>query len=229
MSFQYSLTIVNHASHSAYFMVFQNDPGSFDPNAKALAWFSKFSNPAPTATVKFTWTVDWGFSWAETGKLERGVVFEASEKADIGPGKNMIALDYNGAYIFANQTAGPDPNRFYIAESKDIPVASEASVGITMSGSTVYAAQAMPNYNITASPHPVYYVAYGEYLPGEVIDVSSINNPLALPYDTGVYSLSTVLNPDNSWDQPLPTAARNEQFLAARKNDPKLHWTRVGA
>lgn len=225
MSYEYSLTIINHASHSAYFMVYQNDPGTFDPNAKALAWFSKYSNPGPNVTVKFTWTVDWGFSWADTGELTRGVVYSATDKVAATQTTNQISLDYNGAYMFTNQQAGPDPNRFYIAETGNIPVNASASVGITMSGSTVYATQAQPNYTITASPHPVYWVAYGNYEEGEVIDVSSINNPLALPYDTGIYSLTTTLNPDNTWTNPTTLAARNAAFIRASKKDPELHWS----
>ena len=151
MGYQYSLTIYNKSSHADHFMVFQNDPGGFDKNAMALAWFAKFSNPGPSVTVKFTWTIDWGFSWGDTGPLGSGVQYEAPETALAAPGKNAITLDYNGAYSFTNQQAGPDPNRYYIAETKNIPVGSTASVGVTMSGSTVYATQARPNNNL----HPL--------------------------------------------------------------------------
>lgn len=225
MAYTYSLNVINHSSHSDSFMVFQNDPGSFAPNALALAWFSKFSNPGPNVMVKFTWTIDWGFSWADTGTLSPGVIFNASDKVSASPTTNKIPLSYNGAYQFGAQTAGADPNLFYIAEDGSIPVSSSASVGITMSGSTVYAAQARPNTNITATPHPVYYLAYGKFEPGQVIDISTVNSPLMLPYDTGVYSLSTTLNPDDTWTKPVITAARNEAFLAGRKKNAKLAWT----
>jgi hypothetical protein len=53
---------------------------------------------------------------------------------------------------------------------------------------------------------------------GDVIDVSTVNNPLRLEYPTGVYALTTTLNVDGSWDDaghagPLqpeaPAAARS--------------------
>lgn len=213
MGFNYSLTVNNRAAHSAYFMVYQSDPGSWDPNALALAWFAKFSNPSPSAKIMFNWSVDLGFSWAETGELKPGIQFTASETYDPTGGKNKITLDYNGAYQFINPETGADPARLYLAESPRIPLKSDASVGVTMSGSTVYAVQARPNQNLTFSPHPQYWLAYGDYEPGTVIDVSSINNPLALPYPTGVYSLTTTLNADGSWDQPTTMAVANERRL----------------
>lgn len=225
MSYAYTLHITNHSAHNDSFMVFQNDPGSFDSNAMALAWFSKFSNPGPNVLVTFTWTIDWGFSWADSGSLAPGVLYAAADQVPATSNTNMIPLSFNGAYQFGLQTAGANPNLFYIAEDPSIPVASSASVGITMSGSTVYATQARPNTNITATPHPVYYLAYGNYQAGQVIDISTVNKPLSLNYDTGIYSLSTTLNADDSWTTPVTTSARNAAFLAAQKKKPSLHWT----
>jgi len=225
MAYIYSVTITNHASHSDYFMVYQNDPTSWSPNALALAWFAKYSNPAPNATVKFSWVIDWGFSWGETGELKEGVNFEASDFVMSSPDKNQITLDYNGAYDFTEQQKGPDPSRLYLRQTGSIPIKSQASVGVTMSGSTVYATQARPNTNLTFSPKPSYYLAYGSYIPGQVIDVSSINNPLKLEYPTGIYSLSTTLNADNSWSTPTLLAQKNAQFLEARSQNPKALWT----
>lgn len=214
MAKQYSLTVTNQASNSAYFMVYQNDPTLWDPNALSIAWFAKFSNPSPTSKVKFSWGVDWGFSWGDTGKLQAGVQYDASETyAPQGNNDNLITLDYNGAYFFGKPGSGVDPDRFYMQESKNIPVGSSASVGVTMSGNTVYAVQARPNQNLTFSPHPTYYLAYGSYEEGTVIDVSTINNPLQLIYPTGVYSLSTTLNADNTWKTPTTLANENASHL----------------
>lgn len=213
MAKTYSVTVNNRASHSAYFMVFQNDPTSWAPNALSLAWFAKYSNPSPTARIKFQWTVDTGFSWAETGELKPGIQFAASETYDPTGGLNKITLDYNKAYQFVDPSQGADPARFYLGESGNIPLKSLASVGVTMSGSTVFAVQARPNQNLTFSPHPKYFIAYGDYQEGDVIDVSSVNNPLELPYPTGVYALTTTLNVNGTWDSPQTLAHANEQRL----------------
>ncbi len=225
MSLKYSVRVNNRAAHSDYLMVFQDNPGSFDRNAMALAWFSKFSNPGPNVVVEFEWTVNWGFSWADTGTLGTGIVYKASDQRPAGPGNNQISLDYNGAYFFSDQQAGPDPDRYFIAEKGNIPVNASGSVGITMDGKTVYATQARPNTNITASPRPSYFLAYGNFAEGTVVDISTINNPLKLEFRTGIYSLETTLNADLTWETPVPISERNEAFLKAREGDSDLQRT----
>jgi len=116
MGMIYSVTVNNHASHSAYFMVFQNDPTQWAPNALSLAWFAEFSNPGPSSRVKFQWSVDTGFSWAETGELQPGTQFTATETYDATGLNNKITLDYDRAYRFVNPIPGPDRSRFYLAE-----------------------------------------------------------------------------------------------------------------
>jgi hypothetical protein len=228
MSHQYSITVTNHARQPNYFMVYQTDPGSFAPNALALAWFSKYSNPGDNSVTNFAWEIDWGFTWADTGTLSPGITYAASDLVPAeGVIKNQVTLDYNNAYLFKNLTRGENPDRFYIQETGNIPINSTASVGIAMSGKTVYAVQASPNQTLTFSPHPTYWLAYGNYASGTVLDLSAINHPLELKFETGVYSLAVTLNPDNSWSELTSVAERNARFLAARKTNPQIQWAAV--
>jgi rhizosphere induced protein len=196
----FSVTVDNHASHSAFFMVFQSDPTQWAPNALSLAWFAKYSNPGQNSRTRFQWTVDTGFSWAETGELQPGVQFAAAETYEPTGGSNRISLDCeNGVYRFAYPSWGADPSRFYLAETANIPARSQACVGVTMSGSTVYAVQARPNQNLAFSPRPRYF--------------STVNNPLELAFPPGVHALTTTLHADGSWTRPIPLARANEQRL----------------
>ena len=208
MAIQYSVTVDNKANHSDYFMIYQDNPSSWTPSALALVWFAKFSNPG--GKVRFTWSVEWGFSWAETGTLTPGIEFIPSELFDASSGHNMVTFDYQGGvYRFSNPASGPDPSRLYLNESAGIPMSSHASVGVAMAGHTVYAAQARPNMQLVLSAHPRYYLAYGNYQQGEVIDANTISNPLALVFPTGVYALNTTLNADGSWSPPTSLAQAN--------------------
>ncbi|MDP9604741.1 UNVERIFIED_ORG: hypothetical protein J2W38_004542 [Variovorax paradoxus] len=213
MGMIYSVAVNNHASHPGCFMVFQNDPTQLAPNALSLAWFVRFSNPGPNSRVKFQWSVDTGFSWAETGELQPGAQFTPTETYVPSGPNNKITLDCNRTYRFMNATQGPEQSRFYLAQSAGIPARSAAAVGVTMGGSTVYAVQARPNQNLVIAPHPKYFLAYGDYQEGDVIDASSINNPLELRYPPGVYALTTTLNADDTWDQPESLAHSNASRL----------------
>ena len=201
---QYTLPVNNNAAHTDYVMVFQKDPGAWAPNAMSLAWLSKKSNPG--SLVTFDWTIDWGFSWSNAGELIPGVKYRSSQDYTIANGHNQVTLDYNGAFQFQDFTKGTDPDHLYMLENESIPVGSTGSVGVTMSGSTVYATQARPNTNLTFSPHPTYYLSYGDYEAGTVLDVSTVNNPLEVRFDTGVYDLEVTLQADNSWSAPKPVS-----------------------
>lgn len=225
MGQKYSITITNQSAHPDYFMIYQNDPGSFSPNAQALAWFSKYSHP--NSVVKFQWEIEWGFSWADVGALAPGVVYTASEILTATPSVNKVTLDYDKAFRFVDPDQGEDPSLLYIQETASIPINSSGAVGITMAGETVYAVQARPNTSLTFTPHPVYYLAYGDFVDGMVLDLSSINNPLALNYDKGIYSLAVTLNPNDTWGPITTTAQRNQRFLAARKANPELNWAQA--
>jgi hypothetical protein len=213
MGKRYSVTIHNNASEAACFMVFQNDPTQWAPDAVSLAWLAKFSQPGPHSRTQFQWSADMGCSWAETGQLVPGVHFIASETYDCIGGRNLITLDYNGTYMLKNPTQGFDPARFYVAESAQVPTRSQVAVGITMSASTVYAVPARPQQNLTFSPRPRYFLAYGQYEEGQVIDISTVRNPLELCFPPGVYALTTTLNADGSWDQPVSLAQANQERL----------------
>lgn len=211
MGKKYSITVHNQASHSAYLAVFQNDPTQWSPHAMPLAWFAKFSRPM--SRIRFEWGDDIGLSWAETGELRPGMQFCASETYDPAGDNNQISLVYNGSYHFVNPDHGPDPSGLHLAGSASIPPRSQAAVGVTMSGSTVYVTQARPNQSLTFSPHPQYFIAYGNYEEGEVIDVSTIHNPLQLSYPAGIYALTTTLHADGSWDQPISLAQANQERI----------------
>jgi len=209
----YSITITNHASRPDSFMLFQTPLGDWEPGAATtIAWFAQYSSPSPDAAVKFWWTTDdIGFAWADSGPLQPGAVFQPVEIVDTMPPINQWTLTYqNHTYTFIDPRTGPNPASRYLTEDRSIPADASASVGITMAGSTFCAFQARPFWNIAYSPHPrvPVFLAYGDYAQGDVIDASTIENPLKLVYEPGVYSLYTTLNPDNRWSPPTPEAGR---------------------
>ncbi len=211
MGKKYSITIHNQADHAACFMVFQNDPIQWSPQALPLAWLT--GSAAPRSRIKFEWGDELGFSWAETGELQPGIQFSASETLDPDGASNMVTLDYDGCYQFVNARQGPDASGLYLAGSDRIPARSKAAVGVTMSGRTVYAVQARPNQALAFALHPQYFVAYGHYEEGQVIDVGTVGNPLQLSFPAGIYAMTTTLNADGTWEQPVSLAQANQERL----------------
>lgn len=206
---QYTLTVVNDSTNFVDMCMYQIDPDIGVPDVLSLAWFTK---PAePTTTVVFTWTVSYSFIWSETGTLQPGVSFNASQTWPADPSVvgvssatkagNQIGFTDppDEAYTFVSTpTTGAKAGTLYVTEDATIPL-KQASVGIGMSGSGTFAVQAQPNENLSFTPNPVYYLAAGTYEQGEVLDIGSVNNPTAIRFPAGVFSLTAVLLEDNTW------------------------------
>ena len=222
---QYSLTFLNNSSNTWDACVYQNDPDLGNPNVQSLAWFSKTA--APTTKILFSWTVDYSFVWSETGQLIPGVLFSASQNwdADLSSTNQVTFTKSGGAFTFQNQTKGPQGGTLYIGEDGTIPK-NTASVGIGMSGSGVYVVQAQPNITATFTPHPVYYITFGTYTQGEVLDIGQITNDAQIAFPPNVYAMTAILNADNTWTIQ-PTSEVNSLFVAARKSSAKALWGQV--
>jgi hypothetical protein len=193
----YTLNFLNNSSNAGDVCVYQTDPDIGVPNVMSLAWFSEFNHP--TTQVQFQWQIDYSFVWGQTGQLLPGVLFSASQAwpADL-QNTNQVTLTYERAYTFANQTFGPHDGTLYITEDRTLPL-KDASVGIGMSGAGTFVVQAEPNLNLLFTPHPRYWITFGDFTPGEVLDTESITNVAEIVFPPNIFTMSAVLNKDNTW------------------------------
>lgn len=224
---RYSLVFFNNSSQTGSACVYQQDPDISIPNVMSLAWFAKAA--APTTKILFTWAIEYDFVWSETGSLVPGVIFVASQTwdADLQSENQVTFTRQGGAYTFQGQQPGPRSGSLYITEDGSIP-ANQASVGIGMSGFGTFAVQAQPNTNLIFTPQPQYWITFGNYVQGEVMDITSVNNPARIQFPPNVYSMTAILNPDNTWTI-LPTADANGLFAEAREHDPQVEWGQPAA
>jgi hypothetical protein len=114
---------------------------------------------------------------------------------------NEVTLtSFEGAVSFANQRQGPKPGSLSIVSDATIP-SNEIAVGIGMSGAPVYAAQAMPNTQMSFTPHPQYWLAFGEQLnPGEVLDPAQLSSQsVLLAFSSGANSMTVTLGTNLVW------------------------------
>ncbi len=222
MGVNYTLIFQNNSSNLWTAAVYQNDPDINNPDVMSLAWFTKAA--APTTNVQFGWTIDYGFVWSETGTLTKGVVFTASQDwpADLTTTNRVGFTDENSAFTFQNQVEGPLPGTLSIVQDNTIP-ADTASVGVSMSGSGTYAVQAQPNITASFTPHPNYWITFGSYIQGEVMDIGQLTNAAEVAFPANVYSMTAILSATNTWSVHK-TSDVNARFLAARKSDKQALW-----
>ena len=218
----YSIMFQNNSSNAGSACVFQGDPNTGFPGIMSLAWFAKYAYP--TTMILFKWTTEYDFVWSETGKLAPGILFTSSQiwPADL-TGKNKVTLTHQGgAYTFTNQTKGPQQGSLYITEDQTIPL-NMASVGIGMSGSGTFVVQAQPNMNAIFTFHPEYWITFGNFKEGEVLDITQITNKAQITFPPNIYSMAAILNQDNTWTIK-PTSQVNAEFLEAKKRNSKIKW-----
>ncbi|MFZ5817492.1 MAG: protein rhiA [Bacillota bacterium] len=195
---KYSLVFKNASSQFGSLCVYQTNPDISDPGVMSLAWFAKAAHP--TTKVVFTWETEYSFVWDETGLLRPGVIFDASQAWPADPqSMNQVTFTYSaGAYTFKDVRRGPRPNSLYINQEITVP-ANQASVGIGMSGAGTFVVQAQPNMNLIFSPHPKYWVTFGNFIQGQVLDITEISNKAEVLFPNGIYSMDVTLNQDNTW------------------------------
>jgi hypothetical protein len=217
----YTLNFTNNSAQSGNICVFQQDPSLDDPNVFSLAWFTQYNNPNTNAT--FSWSIDYSFVWEQTGVVAPGVIFNATQNisADLAT-TNEITLDYDGAFEFTNQGPGI-AGSLKIIETPNVPV-GKVAVGIGMSGVGTFVTQGGPNLTAIFTPSPQYWVAFGNYEAGQVLDITVINNPQQVSFQDGVYSMTAVLNYDNTWTiAPTPElTAWKKRRAYATKSHPLL-------
>lgn len=195
----YQLTVKNDSYNSGDICVYQTVPYQ-DRNLFSLVWFNKSCHPG--TTVRFRWTDDYSFCWADTGELRPGVVFEACEMKETAPAdpqKNSIGFSKrDGAYLFTptNQRSPNDCLGISVDESVSI---YEAAVGVGVGGHAAFAIDALPNYRISFSARPQYWVAFGNFREGEVLDLNSIRGAYNVRFNANEQNKTITLNEDNTW------------------------------
>jgi hypothetical protein len=213
--YQYSVVFQNDSSMAATVCLYQTGAGLTVPGTvHSVAWLTKTA--APTTKIVFQWSTDYYFFWAETGKLGEAAMLTGSQMWAVGTLNQVTLTRAAGYYTFSNQIAGPDPKNYYINQDKSIP-SNMASAGLGMAGQATFAVQAQPNFTLVFNPTPSYFIAFGNYTVGQVLDPSTIINPGSLVFPPNIFSLAATLNADNTWTIES-LASKNAALVAAAQS-----------
>lgn len=196
----YSLKVINNSVNKGDITLFQSPPDD-SLDLMSTAWLTKLVNP--NTTLQFIWEQDYNLVWDETGNLEPGVTFNASQvvPASLKDNNEIMFTKRDGAYQFINQKKAANDDAFIINCDGTIPN-KKAAVGIGMSGAPILLRQAQPNINFSFIPStpPKYWITFGKYTQGQVIDTTIIYAQSAsIVFPANVYKMTATLNPDNTW------------------------------
>ena len=198
MSDKYTLNVTNNSTQSGSFCIFQEVPDTNVPNVTTLAWLAKPAHP--TTELEFEWALDYNFAWTKKTDLKPGTIVNTSQawSANLET-LNKVEFDYtDGAYTFANQTQGAYEGNLYIDQTQRVQ-SDDASVGIGMSGKGTFLVGSQPNMKIIMTPKPTYWLIFGYFQEGEVLDIAEVTeNACRLQYK-GTTNMNVSFEADNTW------------------------------
>ncbi len=227
MADTYSLTFSNQSSNNWTFCCYQEDHDMKAQGVMSLAWYA--FPVAPLTSVKFSWQIAYQFVWSQTGTLGAGVTFSASQKIDASL-TTSNSIDFtrkpNKAFTFQNQMTLSPTGTLYINQDDTIPL-DTAAIGINMgivgspsgSGTGTFVLPAQPNITASFTPKPTYWVTFGQFTPGQVLDTQQITQKAEVAFPYNVYDMVAVLGKDNKW-KVTSQQALNAAYLKSGKDAP---------
>jgi hypothetical protein len=194
----YTLRFKNRSNSQHDFLCYQQGISVNQPGVYTLAWFAK--PVANGVDVDFTWSIDYSFVWSEQGTLKPGITFLAQQSidADLQTDNFVDFTQIGGAFQFANENGSGAAGSLTIDCDGTIPK-SVAMIGVGMSGQGTHVVAAEPNFAAVFTPHPEYWISFGSYLPGQVIDVQTMVNSDQVTFPANVYEMTATLDSGNNW------------------------------
>ena len=169
-------------------------------NPMTVAWLVQPC--APGNTVVFNWSIAYSVMWSQTGNLAPGASFVTYGSANVDPSQGDIQKFglLGPAYSFLGPYASKgNPGTVGIACDGTVQN-NQVSLALGMANKPVFACAAQPNINITFTPKPKYYLAFGQFQQGQIVDVATMSNSIELNYQAkGTYSFTAAIDAFNTW------------------------------
>ncbi|MNW28528.1 hypothetical protein D3C74_53570 [compost metagenome] len=194
----YSVKIKNNGTHPGSFALYKEDPDMMNPDTLILAWLAEPSANGQETTI--SWTVDYSFYWTKVKSPEPGTTISSTASKD-GDLKSNNSIGFSklqgGTYVLSETSSAGHQNILYVHQDETIEVDDNAFIGILIDNQPVIAKRAQPSTITEFTPHPTYYLIYGDIEQGAVIDVSEYSDQaLKITFDS-VTEHNVVLNERN--------------------------------
>jgi hypothetical protein len=198
-STKYSLNCINNSTVSWNFYMFQKMPNQ-PKDIFSLAWLVSPYKIAKNNHIKFEWSIDYTFIWANTGTLQPGVTYDAGGSYPCSPnGNNLTTFEIiDNAPTLSIPTTGGTDGSLTIQEGSLFPN-STYSTGIGMSGQGTFAKQALVNTKQLYTPNPEYYIAAADSVQSGCVLEQVITEAKLVKFPDHNYNLTATLTSDNTW------------------------------
>ncbi|MDR2869746.1 MAG: hypothetical protein LBV04_04785 [Deferribacteraceae bacterium] len=200
----YKLILQNGSTLTGDFCVYITAASGNKSSEYSLAWFVKHCRP--DTKIYHQWEIKYSFTWGESGKLP-SAPFCGAQLVDADPNdahKSTIMLTYtDGAYGFIDTVRRAKQGCLGIFTDGTIPH-DKAALGIGIDGVAAFIMQATPNFYFEIVPKFRYWVTFGNYEAGQLLDFSYLNHSTAtvqeIIFEPNRNELTIKLNKSNQWE-----------------------------
>lgn len=203
---KYDLSIVNSSDHTAQAIIFLVDPNQAF-HQYSLVWNSAMLRPGSNG--KFSWQEDYGFVWGPMPELRPGAIFLAAQSVSADTSnRNQTSLS-NGpqGLQLSAPVKGPRPGSLSIRSEASVPM-NRVAEGITVSGRPAFIVAAQPNMQAVFDLRPQYWIAFGEFQQGEVLEPDMNESaqskmiygpPTEVIFPAGITAMKATLDHSDRW------------------------------
>jgi rhizosphere induced protein len=189
-----SVMFFNNSSRCGDTCLYQ-DPD--DARLKRVAWLVKRSFPG--TKLLFQWQEQLDFIWMETTAPGPDAQLTASQQVVANRhSRNRITLDYQGAHTFLDPRQEPEAGSLSIDTTAAVPPGM-AYVGIGMAGLGTLVAPTQPNILYTFAPRSTYWITFGSYVQGTLMEDGQPTCAQRIDFPHGVSRVMAILGQDNRW------------------------------
>lgn len=196
METNFELIFKNNSSNSGDVCIFLQEPNEND--LQSLVWLSKDANPNTTVTIQ--WAVDYNVVWSET-EVKNGITITSSQvlPAGIEQDNEITLTKKDDAYQFINQTTNSGLDGMITILCDNSVVANQATIGLEISGKLAISTPAIPSFSSMFTPNNQYWIAFGNFTEGEILDTETFTKAAEIDFSSGVTNMTAILNADDTW------------------------------
>lgn len=197
MATQLTVKINNESQIPGTAVVYQQYPGG--ASGFTLAWMVTQAQPGNPTTL--AWSDQLAFVWGLPGSLPPGTIFQAAQALPADPsGENEVTLTEGPEGQLTDLRSGGPVGRLTIVQDPSV-VPGQIAVGIGMSNVATAVVPARPAITTTFNASDLqYWIAFGtNFQQGQVLGLSTIQNPAQLVFPPGGTNLSAVFSQDGQW------------------------------
>lgn len=197
----YSLRLTNDSPLGGNMCLYQrHEHQESEADLFSLAWMCQPCRSG--SSITFSWTLDFGFAWAEMSSLGPGAFFEPGQTVGAdpeAPGRRSVLLHQSGqGYELDCGSADPEAGFLNFQTDDSVP-ARRLAVALTVAGRPAFVRPAGPNLGFTFQPDPQYWVAFGPFEAGQVLDFSEMVLTTEIVFPTGRRSAQAAFQRDCTW------------------------------